>query len=312
MLRSMVLAGVALAGVAVAEESSWSSVMSLVRDATTYAAPERSRRQEAPEEGYDTNTSKVTAEPLQGYLNNPEFFTVDYCSRYSCKCTRPYTTESTTASGRSLRLSNLSWTMLKVVGTNQTGGRACSESDPCPRAWNSGLGPDTGGNADQSQCTAGCVCQLNEAGKFEQICMWDERMCDCQSPEFFEQENLFGQTGVDFLYPAASVRQSQNISLALGAEGNQTQNNGRAVAAMKAMRANRHSNTANVCIACQSGMILSGGQCYAGGTVPVAINMGIVVGLFTVPSIIGFWYVLHQIVDPTDTGMEIGDVKKSS
>lgn len=59
-------------------------------------------------------------------------------------------------------------------------------------------------------------------------------------------------------------------------------------------------------------MVLSGGQCYAGGTVPVAINMGIVVGLLTVPSIIGFWYVLHQIVDPSDTGMEIGDVKKSS
>ena len=54
--------------------------MSLVRDATTYTAPERSRRQMAPEEGYGTNTSKVTAEPLQGYLDNPEYFSVDYCS----------------------------------------------------------------------------------------------------------------------------------------------------------------------------------------------------------------------------------------
>lgn len=312
----MVLAGVALAGVAVAEESSWSSVMSLVRDATTYAAPERSRRQMAPEEGYGTNTSKVTAEPLQGYLDNPEYFSVDYCSRYSCKCTMPYTTETTRAAGRLLEKSNLTWTTLKEVGQNQSGdgSRACSKEDPCPRAWNNVLGPDSGGNAAQEQCTPGCVCQLNEAGKFEQICMWDERMCDCQSQEFFEQVNSFGQTGVDFLYPAASVRPSQlpNQTMALGAADNKTQNNGRAVAAMKAMRANRHSNTANVCIACQSGMVLSGGQCYAGGTVPVAINMGIVVGLFTVPSIIGFWYVLHQIVDPTDTGMEIGDVKKSA
>ena len=39
----------------------------------------------------------------------------------------------------------------------------------------------------------------------------------------------------------------------------------------------------------------------------VVTNLGL-----QVPSIIGFWYVLHQIVDPTDTGMEIGDVKKSS
>ena len=69
--------------------------MSLVKDATTYTAPERARRQEAPDELPTGNSSKVTAAPLQGYLDNPEYFTVDYCARYTCKCTQPYTTDPT-------------------------------------------------------------------------------------------------------------------------------------------------------------------------------------------------------------------------
>lgn len=215
---------------------------------------------------FATNSSLANA-PLAGMLANPSYFGVDYCARYTCKCYKPFST-----------VPGLEW----INGKN----------------WETGSG-----SVGQKQVRPGCVAQITQIKDnqvVETVCMWDRRVCNCNSEEFFDQG------GVAFLYPQLVTNGSVTSLTENTVDGNFTPS----AARMNNIRANRISDTDNQCIQCQTGFVLSGGQCYIGGSTNVGMLMAITIGLTAVPALLGMWYVLHSIVDPTDTGMEVGDVKK--
>jgi len=153
---------------------------------------------------------------------------------------------------------------------------------------------------DKGSARPGCF-TTNEAKK-QEVCMWDNRVCNCQDESFFELDATTLTSGLDFLYP-------RTFTLFNGNDTNTS--NSQLTAQLNLMRSTRSSSTENQCIHCQHGFHLSGGHCYLESGASPALIMSIFIGLVTIPSIAGAWYVLHGIEDNGAHDLPDYDEKKN-